>query len=73
MRRNKPCLLRRTVRKPRRRDCTVAPLGDYVTLPGLPEVRDCRAVMHHYVAESKREYFRHNWARVLADAPGGVS
>ncbi len=55
------------------RDCVVAPLSDYVTFPRLPEVDACRAVMHHYVAGSKREYFRHNWARVLAAAGPGAS
>jgi len=44
--------------------CAVAPAGDYVTLPEIPEVRDCRAVMHHYVAHSKRWYFQRNWRRV---------
>jgi hypothetical protein len=48
------------------RDCTVAPAADYVTLPRPPEVHECRAVMHHYVAESKRWYFRNNWRRVLS-------
>lgn len=46
-----------------------APLADYVTLPRPPEADECRAVMHHYVAESKRWYFRHNWRRVLAAHP----
>jgi hypothetical protein len=45
--------------------CAVAPAGDYVTLPRLPEARDCRAVMHHYVADSKSWYFRHNWRRAM--------
>jgi len=48
------------------RPCTVAPAGDYVTLPQPPEASDCRAVMHHYVADSKRWYFQRNWRRVLA-------
>jgi hypothetical protein len=48
------------------RDCAVLPAGDYVTLPRPPEARACRAVMHHYVAESKRWYFQHNWRRALA-------
>jgi len=43
--------------------CDIAPVADYVTLPRLPEARDCRAVMHHYVADSKSWYFRHNWRR----------
>ena len=48
------------------RDCAVLPAGDYVTLPRPPEAQACQAVMHHYVAESKRWYFQHNWRRVLA-------
>lgn len=47
------------------RRCAIAPAADYVTRPVLPEVRDCRAVMHHYVADSKRWYFQSNWRRVL--------
>ncbi len=50
------------------RPCAVAPSADYVTLPRPPEADDCRAVMHHYVAESKPWYLRHNWRRVLRDA-----
>ncbi|HOY53112.1 MAG TPA: glycosyl transferase family 2 [Opitutaceae bacterium] len=46
-------------------DCAIAPEADYITLPRLPEARDCHAVMHHYVAHSKRWYFRHNWRRVV--------
>jgi hypothetical protein len=34
-------------------------------MPVPPEARDCRAVMHHYVAASKRWYFQHNWQRAL--------
>jgi hypothetical protein len=52
------------------RQCAVAPAADYVTLPLPPEARDCRAVMHHYVAGSKRWYFRDNWRRVLVAAAG---
>ena len=47
------------------RPCAIAPAGDYVTLPVPPEAQACRAVMHHYVAHSKRWYFQHNWRRVL--------
>ena len=47
------------------RPCAVAPEADYVTLPRPPEADDCRAVMHHYVAESKPWYFRRNWRRVF--------
>jgi hypothetical protein len=45
------------------RECVVAPATDYLTLPTLPEALDCRAIMHHYVAGSKRFYFQHNWRR----------
>lgn len=47
------------------RACAVAPADDYVTLPRPPEAAACHAVMHHYVAESKRWYFQHNWRRAL--------
>jgi hypothetical protein len=49
------------------RACSVAPAADYVTLPRPPEARDCRAVMHHYVAESKRWYFQDNWRRAIQE------
>lgn len=48
------------------RDCTIAPVADYVTLPLPPETLECRAVMHHYVGNSKRWYFQHNWRRAAA-------
>lgn len=48
------------------RDCVVPPLSDYVILPQPPEALVCRAVMHHYVAESKRWYFQHGWRHVLS-------
>jgi hypothetical protein len=51
------------------RACAIAPIADYVTLPVLPEARDCRAVMHHYVANSKRWYFQENWRRGLPSTP----
>ena len=47
------------------RRCTITPRADYITLPVLPEARDCRAVMHHYVAGSKRWYFQHCWQEAL--------
>ncbi len=54
------------------RECTVAPASNYVTLPRPPEALACEAVMHHYVAESKRWYFQRNWFHVLtaAQKPG---
>jgi hypothetical protein len=49
------------------RDCAVAAAADYVTKPADDEARDCHAVMHHYVANSKKWYFRHCW-RVATNA-----
>jgi hypothetical protein len=46
--------------------CTVAPAEMYQTLPQLPEALECEAVMHHYVAHSKRWFFQHNWRRAAA-------
>jgi hypothetical protein len=45
------------------------PPADYVVLPRPPESADCRAVLHHYVAGSKRSYFRNNWKKVLLPFP----
>jgi hypothetical protein len=45
----------------------VVPAADYVTKPGKAEARSPRAVMHHYVAESKRWYFCDAW-RLIPDA-----
>lgn len=45
------------------RPCIVAPEKEYVTLPRQPEATQCHAVMHHYVAESKRWYYQSNWKK----------
>src|SRR5262249_53586819 len=45
--------------------CVVAPAADYVTMPREPESSACNAVMHHYVAGSKRWYFQHCWRVAL--------
>jgi hypothetical protein len=50
------------------RETAAMPAHQYVTLPQLPEATDCRAVMHHYVEQSKRWYFQRNWRRVIAEA-----
>lgn len=51
------------------RRCSVASATDYLTLPRPPEVHECKAIMHHYVANSKRWYFQENWRKVLEPAP----
>lgn len=46
--------------------CEVVPAEDYVTLPEEPEASSCKAVMHHYVADSKKWYFRSSWQMALS-------
>ncbi|MBS0662243.1 MAG: glycosyl transferase [Verrucomicrobia bacterium] len=53
----------------RAQPCAVAPAADYLTRPGKEEGIHPRAVMHHYVAESRRWYFRHGWRRVTEKGP----
>ncbi len=45
--------------------CAVAPAQDYLTMPSRAEVAHPRAVMHHYVAASKRWYYRLGWRQCL--------
>lgn len=42
----------------------VAPRPDYLVLPDAGECRAPTAVLHHYVAGSKRGYFRHAWRQI---------
>jgi hypothetical protein len=44
-----------------RQPCAIAPAADYLTLPSRAEVAAPTAVMHHYVANAKRWYFRTGW------------
>ena len=44
------------------------PRAEYVVLPRPPEATACTAVLHHYVAESKRWYFQQNWRRFAPTA-----
>jgi hypothetical protein len=46
------------------KDVLTLPSDEYVLLPKIGEGRDPRAVMHHYVAESKRSYFQYGWREV---------
>lgn len=43
-----------------------APADDYVVMPSLQEGKAPTAVLHHYVAHSKRSYFQHAWREVMA-------
>lgn len=48
----------------RAQPCAIAPAADYLTNPNRAEGTNPRAIMHHYVAESKRWYYRHGWREV---------
>lgn len=52
--------------------CDAKPLSatDYVVLPNLSEGRSPTAVLHHYVAHSKRSYFQYGWRHVAAGLAG---
>lgn len=43
------------------KDTAIAPAPDYVIAPSRPECIQPTAVLHHYVAASKRWYFRETW------------
>lgn len=45
----------------------VAPACDYITRPTRAQVAAASGVMHHYVAGSKRWYFRHGWRHVMQE------
>jgi hypothetical protein len=44
------------------------PADDYRVRPSASEGRNPTAVLHHYVAESKRAFFQYGWRRVVAAA-----
>ncbi|HTQ30162.1 MAG TPA: glycosyl transferase family 2 [Opitutaceae bacterium] len=50
-------------------DRAIAPAEDYLLLPDEDECRSPRAVLHHYVAHSKRGYFRQAWRVALRHRP----
>ncbi|WP_017654678.1 hypothetical protein [Fortiea contorta] len=45
--------------------CAVAPAKDYIVMPSKEEVIHPKAVLHHYVANSKPWYFRYGWKHIL--------
>jgi len=45
-----------------------APQSEYVVLPSLDEGQKPTAVLHHYVAHSKRSYFQYGWRLLLSNA-----
>lgn len=46
------------------RSCAVAPADDYRVMPDQAEAIDPKAILHHYVAESKSWYFRYGWKHI---------
>jgi hypothetical protein len=44
---------------------TPLPKTDYIVMPRLAEGRAPQAVLHHYVAASKRSYFQHGWRSIV--------
>lgn len=47
------------------RESDVAPETDYLVLPDVGEGKAPTAIMHHYVAESKRAYFQYGWRHFM--------
>jgi hypothetical protein len=45
--------------------CTIASASDYVVMPNRNEVMYPKAILHHYVADSKPWYFRYGWKHVF--------
>jgi hypothetical protein len=50
------------------KSCTVASASDYIVMPGRDEVIQPKAVLHHYVADSKPWYFRYGWKHVFVQS-----
>jgi hypothetical protein len=49
-----------------RSNATPLAKADYIVMPNLEEGYAPSAVLHHYVAASKRSYFQHGWRRIAA-------
>ena len=47
------------------KSCTVAPASEYIVMPERDEVIAPKAVLHHYVADSKPWYFRYGWKHII--------
>ncbi len=43
------------------KSCTIAPSSEYIVMPRRDEVMNPKAILHHYVSESKSWYFRYAW------------
>ena len=47
------------------RDCIVADESNYDVMPAQEEAISTKAVLHHYVADSKPWYFRYGWRHIV--------
>ncbi|MBR8835807.1 MAG: glycosyl transferase [Stigonema ocellatum SAG 48.90 = DSM 106950] len=47
------------------KSCAITPELDYIVMPLQEEVINPRAVLHHYVADSKPWYFHYGWKHVF--------
>ncbi|MBD2176622.1 glycosyl transferase [Pseudanabaena sp. FACHB-1998] len=47
-----------------RQTCTVVSDSDYIVMPKREEVIHPKAILHHYVSDSKSWYFRYGWKQV---------
>ncbi len=47
------------------RSCAVAPADDYRVMPDQSETINPKAILHHYVADSKSWYFRYGWKHFI--------
>lgn len=48
-----------------RKFCTILSDLDYIVMPNQYEVMYPSAVLHHYVGDSKNQYFRYGWKHIL--------
>jgi hypothetical protein len=51
------------------KSCIVSPASDYIVMPDRDEVIEPKAILHHYVADSKSWYFRYGWRHILKIDP----
>jgi len=49
------------------RECIFPDPKDYVLLPEPPEAIECKAVMHHYVAQARLWLLQRNWRRFIGE------
>ncbi len=48
------------------KSCAIAPSKDYLLMPNYQETLNPKAILHHYVADSKPWYFRYAWKHIVS-------